>query len=94
MDSQQYLSHQNAPVIYALREKLFELQTRRQKQKRDEEETLRRLFEEAGGSASMLAPGVSLSERAMAGLIKGTEGEANFIAVRERHLLNANRTSF
>jgi hypothetical protein len=87
MSDHHYVSAQNAPVIYALREKLFDLQTKRQRQKREEEETLKRLFEEAGGSLAMLPPGVSLSERAMAGLIKGSEGEANLQAFRQRHLL-------
>ena len=85
-EGQTYLSAANAPVIYALREKLFDLHSRRQRQKREEEETLRRLFEEAGGQASMLTPGMSLSQRAMAGLIKGSEGEANLLAFRQRHL--------
>jgi len=79
-----YLSPQNAPTIYALREKLFEINSKRQKEKREEEDTLKRLFVEAGGSLAMLIPGVSLSERAMAGLIKGSEGEANLAAFRKK----------
>ena len=87
MDEHRYFSAENAPTIFALKERLFQLNARRLRQKLDEEEALKRLFLEAGGSAEMLGLGLSLSEQAMAGLIRGTEGEANLTAFRQRHLI-------
>ena len=82
-DSGLVSSDESAASIAALRVKLQEFETRRVFQKMREEETLKRLFEEAGGSSADLGPGISLSEQAMSGLIVGTEGERNLSRFRQ-----------
>ena len=79
-----FSSVEAAATIAALRVKLRELEDKRNEIKQAEEETLKRLFEEAGGTADLLEPGVKLSEKAMAGLIRGTEGERNLENFRRR----------
>ena len=74
---------ESAATLFALRRKLFDFSERMEMQKAAEEETLRRLFKEAGGSLSMLDPLIPLSERAMAGLIVGSEGDRNLQAFRK-----------
>ncbi len=70
------ISSQNAPMIYALREKLFDIYITRQNQKKEEEDYLRFCLQESGADLEMVNQFEgSLSDRAMASLIEGTEGD-------------------
>ena len=79
--------HSVAPqsaAVFALRQKLAEFAYQRELRRKEEEATLRQLFEDAGGNLKLLGDSVSLSERAMTGLIRGSEGERNLTAFRQR----------
>ena len=80
-------SAQNAASIFALRQELVEVQRRRRQSRQLEEETLLRLFEEAGGSRDMLDPKESLSARAVKQLLAGSEGEQNLTHFKQRYLI-------
>ena len=69
-------------TIFALRVALEELQQKTKLEKEKEEQVLRQLFIDAGGSASLIHKNVNLSERAMKQMLENTQGIKNLQRLR------------